>query len=693
MMKPVLVSSPSRLSLALRLAGLASLGGFGPLAAAQSGPAPAVPSSTLDTVVITGNPLRSGESVAPVSVLRGDALTQRRAATLGETLQGLPGVAATGFGPNASRPVIRGMDGDRIRMLSNSGATVDASSLSFDHAVAIDPLAVERIEVLRGPAALLYGGAATGGVVNVIDNRIPREPLQGVSGSAEARFGGAAREKGGGAVIEGGNGQVAVHVDVFERETEDLRVPRFTPRRDGEAQAPTRRVDNSAGHARGGAAGASWTFDGGHLGFAVDRYENRYGIVVEPDVAIRMERDKFALGGEWREPLPGIARLRASFGRTDYRHDEIEGGGEVGTTFRGDGKDWRIEAEHRPLGAWRGVIGLQGERLDFSALGEEAYVPGTRTRSDAVFVLEELPLPQGRLSAGMRVEQARVSSEGDAPQAEAPRFGSARERRFTLVSASLGGLWRLGGPWELSGSLSHAERAPTHYELHAEGVHLATASYERGDPAQRKESGRHLDAALQWKQGAHMVKAGAFLSRFSNYIALVGTGARFEAEGEGGEALSLPVYTFQGVRAKLYGMELEARTRLLDGAHRVELDGRLDWVRGSDLDRGTPLPRLAPLRVALGLGWQHQGWSARAEVAHAARQKRVGADDVPTGAYTLVNLDAGWRLRLGRSDALAFVRVENLTDRLGYNAVAVRTVRELSPLPGRSLKLGVRVAF
>lgn len=265
-----------------------------PLAAAAQGTSPT------STVVVTGNPLGRDTLAQPTSVLAGEGLVVRRGGTLGETLDGLPGVASTSFGPQSSRPVIRGLDGDRVRLLDNGGASVDASNLSFDHAVALDPLVAERIEILRGPAALLYGGNATGGVVNLIDNRIPRAAADGLSGRAELRLGGAAREKAGAALLEGGAGGFSWHADVAGRNSDDLRTPRFQrPTEEGGSER-ARRVANSAGQSRSGALGASWADADGFIGASVDRHENDYGVTVEPDVGIRMERDRVALAGERR---------------------------------------------------------------------------------------------------------------------------------------------------------------------------------------------------------------------------------------------------------------------------------------------------------------------------------------------------------------------------------------------------------
>lgn len=649
--------------------------------------AASAPSTTLPAVVVTGNPLGSSDMAHPVSVLTGDELTLRRGSSLGDTLNGTPGVSSSYFGPNANRPVIRGLDGDRVRVLSNAGASLDASSLSFDHAVPIDPLFVERLEVLRGPGALLYGGSAVGGVVNALDNRIPTERLQGVSGAAELRLGGAQTERGGAALVEAGNGQFALHADAFGRKTSDLQVPTHTPMEDGAPLPETDRVRNSASRTHGGAIGGALFFDQGHIGLSADTYDSRYGIVVEPDVSIHMKRDHLGVAGELKFGDAAIRSLKAQFNHTRYEHQEIEGTGEVGTTFKTSGQELRVEAQHAPLGPLRGMLGAQVEDFDFSALGEEAFVPSTRTRRQALFALEELPWSGGTLSAGLRLEHARVSSEGDADPADA-QFGPAAERSFSLRSASLANVFKLSPQWSLSGALSFSERAPTSFELYANGVHAATGAYERGDTTLNAERGNNVDVALEWKDGTNHLRLGAFSARFSRFIALEATGNDVTVDGE-----DVPEYAFRSVRARLNGIEIDGKQRLLDGPVALDLSGKLDLTRGSNLDTGEPLPRVAPLRALVGLDASHGLWGGRIELDHAARQNRVPATDVPTAGYTLVNLSLTRRFTLQGSDGLWFVQLANAGNELAYNAASVQTVRDLSPLPGRALKTGVRVSF
>ncbi|MES2719020.1 MAG: TonB-dependent receptor [Pseudomonadota bacterium] len=653
------------------------------------------------TVVVTGNPLGSSLS-APASVLAGDGLALRRAGTLGETLDGLPGVAASGFGPQASRPVIRGLDGDRIRLLDNGGASADASNLSFDHAVALDPLVVERLEVLRGPAALLYGGNATGGVVNALDNRIPRTALAGLGGRAELRLGGAARETAAAALLEAGAGGLNWHADVARRLSGNLDTPAFNPPVDG-VPGPTRsRVANSDGTSEAAAVGGSWADAQGFVGAAVDGLRNDYGVTVDPEVRIRLRRDRLQLAGERRGLAGPFSSLQLQASHTRYQHQELEGDGAVGTTFRSTGQELRLQAHQAPLpvpgGSWRGLLGMQLEGLDFSALGDEAFVPGTQTRSQALFTLQELALGTATLQAGARLERVRVHSDGDGAASAEPRFGPAANRDFSPRSLSLGLQAPLASGWRASATVGSTQRAPAYYELFADGLHVATGAFERGDPAQRLERSRHLELGLEWQRAGHSLRAAVWQTRFANYIALDATGATVPVDDEDGGSSEVPVYHFSGVPARLQGGEIEARSRLDSAAllagWALQASASLDWVRGDNQRSGQPLPRLAPIRLQAGLEAARGAWRAGVQLRHAARQDRVPDNDQATPGWTTLDLWASWRQRLGpTTDAQWTLKLGNLGDALAYNASALRMARTLSPAGGRALQASVRIGF
>ena len=662
------------------------------LSQAPAAQAEAADESAVEKVLITGNPLGSQDLAQPSHVLSGERLLLRRASTLGETLDGLPGVAATWFGPNSNRPTIRGLDGDRVRLLDNAGATVDASNLSFDHAVAIDPLVIERVEVLRGPASLLYGGNATGGVINSLDNRVPRDPLDGLSGRAEWRLGGAAAERSMSALLEGGQGGLNWHLDAFGRQTDDLKVPSFRPVEGGEQGEPTDRVRNSAARASGGAVGVSWADARGFWGASVDSYRNDYGVTVEPDVGIRMRRERISLAGQRR--LDGFWRqVDLHLSDTRYRHEEVEGTGEVGTTFSSEGQALRLEARHAAWGGWRGALGLQVEALNFSALGEEAFVPGTRTRSAAMFALEEADVGPLTLSAGLRIEQVRVSSDGDAAALESPRFGEAASRRFTPVSMSLSARWPLSSGWSLTGVVGSTERAPAYYELYANGLHLATAAFEQGHARLGTERSWHGDVGLQWRADADSLRANLFMMNFSRFISLDANGEQVSEPDEDGVLQSYPVYQFLGVPARLWGLELEGKKRLQSGAWQWDATATLDLTRAQNRQTGEALPRVAPRRIGMGLEASHEAWRLGIGLLHASAQRQVPATDVPTGSHTLLKLWLSRTWQWGATQATLFAKLDNLTDALAYSASSIRTVRQLSPLPGRSLSAGMQVRF
>ncbi|HSU20723.1 MAG TPA: TonB-dependent receptor [Variovorax sp.] len=662
------------------------------------------PTPSLGEVTVTGNPLGATELIAPTEVLQRDELLLRSRSTLGETLEGLPGVSSSYFGPNASRPVIRGLDGDRIRILQNGGAAPDASALSYDHAVPVDALVTERIEVLRGPSALQYGGSAIGGVVNVIDNRIPTEPIDGFGGRADVGYATGSAEKSGAVVLEGGNERYALHVDAFERRSDDVRVPIELDCEKPGAPGLARRICNSQNRASGGAVGGTLFLDRGWVGASASSYRSDYGTVAESDVTIGMKSDRYALEGEWR-PGGFFTSVHAKFGHTDYRHTEYEGA-TAGTTFASLSNDLRVEARHRRIGGLEGLIGFTSERNRFSADGEEAFAPHSRTRSDALFLHEELGMPWGRLNFGARTERVQVQSLGYPDDPSIDRF-VVGTRRFDPHSAAFGALVDVAPQWQLTSNLAYTERAPKDYELFANGPHLATAAWEVGNAGLAKEKSLGLDVGAQWKSGADEARVNAYVTRFRNYIGLNATGNQRDAEGAPaapGTDEALAEYAYGNARARFTGIEASGKWRLLgaggfarapDGGT-LDLRWRGDLVRATNTDTGQPLPRIAPVRVGAGLAWARGAWSARAGFDHYAAQDRVpevGARS--TGGYTLWNAALAYRMKVQATDFTWYARLDNLTNRLAYSATSIltTTVYPAAPLPGRSLKVGLRVTF
>lgn len=642
----------------------------------------AVPGASPE-IVITGNPLGRDSTTVPVSNLGRADLLERGQSTLGETLDGLPGVSSTYFGPNASRPIIRGLDGERIRVLNNSASSLDVSALSYDHAVPLDVLSTDRVEVLRGPAALLYGGSAVGGVVNVIDNRIPRAPVSGVLGKAQLQAGTGNDERSVAGLVEVGNERLVLHLDGFDRRTGDVRVPVPLECNKPGSPANARRICNSASTARGGAIGASTFWDHGHVGASVNTYQSDYGTVAEDEVTIGMKTTRYALEGQVRQ-LPGwFDSVKARLSHTDYQHTELEGA-QAGTVFGNQGQDLRVEARHRPLAGWQGVVGVQTESSRFSAVGDEAFAPFSRTRSQALFVHEELPTSWGQVTAGARWESVRVASLGNP---ELARFYEGiGSKKFTPFSVAIGSVFKLSPTWSLTGHTALTQRAPKDYELFANGPHLATQAWEIGNQDLGLEKSKSLDAGVQWQSGPHSLQVTAFASQFANYIGLMNTPDIEE---------DLPVQLYQGVKAQFRGLEASGRQRLWQGASTLDLDWRADSVRATHGSTGEPLPRIAPLRVGASLVHAQGPWSAKLGADWHAAQKRVPEGSVATGAYTLVNASLSYRQKLDATVLNWFARLDNLSDQLAYSASSILTSTAFgkSPLPGRSFKLGVQATF
>jgi len=632
----------------------------------------------LSSVPITGNPLgvSADELVVPVSILGGRELSLKRESTLGDTLNGIPGVSATSFGPNSSRPVIRGLDSERVRIMQNGIGILDASSLSFDHAVSLDPLVIEQIEVIRGPAALLYGGSAVGGVVNAIDHRIPTEKLDGITGRAEGSIGGADSQNNLAGVIDLGNGKLAIHADAYTRKTSDLDIPGFAVssrknRADGTPRENRGKLVNSNANGEGGALGASLTFDTGYVGISYSGFRNNYGTVAEPNVRADMQSDRLDFASEFKELGSIVDRVKFKLAYTDYQHQEIDDG-VIGTTFKNSGLEGSFEAGHAKIGNISGVVGFQFQNSDFEALGEEAFVPAVNTQNHGLYVYEELPLGRLKLTLGGRMEHVAVDSKSDA------KFAPAQNNSFNPASYALGGLYTFNSSWSLATNLSHNERAPSYFELYANGAHLATGQFEVGNSSFGKERSNGIDAQIRWKNGKNNFNFGAYYTRFSSFLGLLNTGD-FES--------GLPVAQFSSFMANFKGLEAEGRFNLVDN---LDLTLRGDYVRATNRDNGDPLPRIAPLRLGAGLHYQKNSVGARLEILHAFEQDRIAQNELATDSYTNVSALVSYKLPTKLNLEL-YAKANNLLDQEIREHASF--LKDIAPQGGRSILIGVRTDF
>lgn len=644
---------------------------------------------TLAPVTITDTPSAGQDTMAPLVHLEGEELLLRTRPTLGETLEGTPGVSSTNFGPNASRPVIRGLDGDRVHILSNGGASSDVSGLSYDHAVTLDPLTVERVDVLRGPAALEYGGSAVGGIVNVIDNRIPREALfdaaGGVAGKADAALASGNREQSGSVLLEGGTDRYVLHADMMSRNTRDVVVPVSLACTRGGVTTWDRRICNSASETWGGALGGSLLFDHGYAGASLSTYDTHYGTVAEDEVSIAMRSSRLALEGEVRDLGGALQSVKAQFSRNDYHHTEFNAD-VPGTLFKSTGNELRLQARQARHGALDGVLGLQADYGEFSADGDEAFAPYSRTRSAAAFAHEQLATGWGQLSAGARLESVQVDSLG---HPTLTRFTPA-SRGFAPLSTALGARWQVAPAWQLSANLGWSERAPKDYELFADGVHVATNAYEVGNAQLDKERSSNAEVGVNWRRGAHTAGVQAFVNDYSNYISLESTGALVTVNGT-----AYPVYQYTAVQARFSGLEAQGKLRLLEGGRTLDLLLRGDLVRADNLSTGQPLPRIAPMRLGATLQWSQGLWGARLGVDQYAAQDRVPDGQLATAGYTLWNAALTYRTRVRSSQLLWYAQLNNLGDALAYSSTSIltQTAPGRAPLAGRSLKAGLQLTF
>ncbi len=696
---------------------------------------------TLEHVFVTV-PIHRQEanSMLPVTVITNEELQRSVATTIGETLGNRAGLANSSFGPGVGRPVIRGQQGPRAITLQNNTSSADVSSFSPDHAVTVEPMLARSIEVLRGPSTLLYGGGAIGGIVNVIDNRIPRERIEGIEGAAEYRYDYAPDLNSGVGLLEAGFGNFAFHLSGTSRSTSDLRIPGraideaalaeqekmmgHDEEHEGEDHEGEEHGEEEVNNSKGKiantdtdtdviTAGFSFHFDekGSYAGFAVNNLNNKYGIPPgahehgheeehgdhegeehegedhegeeeeEEIVRIDMDQTRYDAMLHLYEPMDSIEVVRGFLTYTDYEHKELEGS-EVGTRFKRDTWEGRLEVVHSALLGTEGAIGLQAKSDEFEAVGEEGYIPQTDSTELGLFLIEDFHRNEWTYEVGLRGEYVERDPSTDA----------ASKEDFTNWSASLSALWQFDDNWQTGVSLARSARAPSTEELFSNVdamdpeqlvTHAATGIIEVGDPDLDNETSLNADLALQWHSANSWAELSVFYNHFDDYIFLRNTGEEVD---------EIAVYDYLQEDTKFYGVEFESSFHLTDlGPGALALDLRGDAIRG-DFDDSGDVPRLPPVRIGGRLNWTGDAFGAWLSVLNAGDQDRPGDFETDTDGYTRWDLGADYRFTFAQErELLVFMKWKNITDE--EIRLSTSFLRNYAPEAGQSVAVGIRFSF
>ncbi len=669
----------------------------------------------------------------PVDVLAGSKLDEAKAGTLGETVAKLPGVQSSNFGPGVGRPIIRGLDGARVQILSDGLGSGDVSTVSVDHAVSIEPFLAEQIEVLKGPATLLYGSGAIGGAVNVVDGRIPEvRPEVPFGGRAEVRHGSVNDERTGMVRLDGGTGAFAFHFDALHRETGDYAIPGFPESaalmaEEGETPDPADVgiLRNSAVRTDSAALGVSWIGARGFLGGAYSLFNTAYGIPgghaahededhadqvhaddegEEADVRILMDQRRSELRAGI-DAFGGFESLRLKLADTDYTHTEFEGE-EIGTVFTNQSREARAELVHKPVAGWRGAFGLQASQRDFVAIGAEAFVPASSANDAGLFWIGKRQFESafGDVQVDLGLRHDRNSINVDAGATAAP------DRDFRTTSASAGFGWKASEALHLSLGLDRAQRAPGAEELYSNGLHVATGSFEFGDAALGVETARRIELGVHLHRGPFEAQLSAWHARYDDFVYLAGTDA--EVDGARLRVWRQDDARFQGLEAKLdweiadtdsglWSLGVFAdivRARLAAGAgstatqeFAIRHEDHIDLVQ-AQVATGGNLPRIVPARAGATLRWERDGWRASLGAVRYAKQDDVAAFETSTPGYTLVDAHVAWHIDTkGGQELELFVDGTNLGDREARPHTSF--LKDRVPLPGRNIVFGVRAFF
>lgn len=618
--------------------------------------------------------------VPSATKLKGLELTKRRQTSLGDTLAQEAGVQSTSFGPSSSRPVIRGQDGDRIKILQNSLGTLDASTQSLDHAIPVDVLTIDQMEIVRGPMSLLYGTSAVGGVVNLLTNRIHYEYEEGFFSKILTQGETVNNGMSSAAHLNYGTNNWMFHVDGSTRNLGDIDIPGYARSKklrqtDPIDPEPKDKLPNSFNKQDNIATGISKIFDKGYVGVSLNHFNTLYGSVAEEDVQISMNQNRVELHGEYRPEGKTFRKIKVKSAQSDYFHKEMEGG-ETGTRFENAGNETRIEAVNKS-GNWDGVTGIHSQIFSFKAQGEEAFLPTSDNAKYSLFSFQQLSQGKNAYRFAGRLESSDIKKRSS------ETFGPSDDRNFLGLNGSLGHCYDFSKKHTLETSFSYTERAPTFQELYADGEHVALGVFERGDSHLVKEKSYAVEATFKNTSAKNLFTGSVYTQVYKDYVSLNPTG---------NDISGTPEYAYAQVDALFYGLDLDYKRELKElsrGA--LFLVNRFDFVRGKDTDDGKNLPRISPPRLTLGLEYVSDRFGADIEGQYVAPQTKTAPDETRTDDYIMTNLGTTYRV-LGKISSLElFARVRNVFDVEARNHVS--TLKDRAPLPGRNFILGGQLQF
>ncbi|WP_041522224.1 TonB-dependent receptor [Gilvimarinus agarilyticus] len=677
--------------------------------------------TVMEVVDVTGLPWHVSqlESATPVTVLQGEALRDQQSATLGDTLNKQVGVHSSYYGPVAGSPIIRGLSGPRVLVAQNGLDVGDVSRSGPDHAVTGEATTARQIEILRGPATLFYGNGAIGGVVNVVDDRIPQDV--DTFGQWQLEYNGANSEP----VIEGSaniglGDNFAVHADGFWREADDLEIPGYADV-EPDADAAYGTLENSAYDSQGATLGGSYISDNGFTGLSVGRLERTYGIPGHSHdgvmVEAELEQDRLQFVSEYSFDHDILSEARLRYGYTDYQHRELEGNA-VGTTFNNELHEARLELFHQPFAEWRGAISLHATQEDTEAQGEEAFTPPSATESFALALMEEKHFGDWLVQLGGRVEWIDVEARNVRLDEEGERGLYRIDQSFTPYSVSAGTVWDFTDGYNFGLNVTHAQRAPSATESLAYGPHIGAGSFEVGsifdiaandhgdwvvnfsEQPLQLETSNNIDISLRKFKGDVGFVVGAFYNQVDDFYYARATGLEADSghdhdhdhaeegdeHGEHEDEELLPVYQFTAADVELYGFEGELHWQVTAP---LLLRATTDYTRATLRDGGN-LPRIPPLRAALAAEYEVGPWHLNASATHYFEADNTAELETSTSAYTWIDAEVRYTLPvLGGADV--YLRGENLLDETAR--VHSSFIKDIAPRAGRSLSAGIRASF